>query len=440
VTIYEALAEPGGMLRYGIPEFRLPRPVLDSEIKQILELGVILKTGVKVGVDVTMEELLDIYDAVLVTTGCYDSIALNVPGENLSGVCSGLNFMIDVCSDRHPVVGNRVLVIGAGFTAFDCARSALRLGAEEVEICLRRTEEDLTVTEDEVLETKMEGVKINALMLSRTIIGNGKVEGVEFVRTRPGNIRSDGKREIIPIEGSNLVLPADWVIVATGQRSEAIPSPGEKNDKGVLIADKKYFRTSIKSLYATGDYLTGPSTVIEAISKGRRAAERISRDLTGRTFRKTVVRMEDTRITDRKRTWDYLPRQDMPTIKPVQKRFKTKNIEVETGYSEEQAKIESKRCYLCYLHYEIDINRCIYCRYCIDVAPRDCIKLVDEIKTNEAGAITGFVETSYWKNVNAIVIDNARCIRCGECVRVCPVDCISVTRVELIERMVEAGR
>jgi formate dehydrogenase major subunit len=286
----------------------------------------------------------------------------------------------------------------------------------------------------------MEGVKINALMLSQKIIGNGKVEGVEFVRTRPGNIRSDGKREIIPIEGSNLVLPADWVIVATGQRSEAIPSPGEKNDKGVLIADIQSFRTSTKNLYAAGDYLTGPSTVIEAISKGRRAAERIARDLTGRTFRETVVRMEDTHITDRKRTWDYLPRQDMPTIKPVQKRFKTMNVEVETGYSEERAKIESKRCYLCYLHYEIDINRCIYCRYCIDVAPRDCIKLVDEIKTNEAGAITGFVETSFWKNVNAIVIDNARCIRCGECVRVCPVDCISVTRVELTERMVEAGR
>ena len=440
VTIYEAFDEPGGMLRYGIPEFRLPRLVLDSEIKYILELGVILKTGVKVGVDADMEELVDKYDAVLVTTGCYDAIPLNVPGENLPGVYSGLKFMIDVCSERQPVVGKRVLVVGAGFTAFDCARSALRLGAEDVEICLRRTEEDLTVTEDEILETKMEGVKINSLMLSRQIIGNGKVEGVEFLRTRPGNIRPDGKREIFPIEGSNLVLPTDWVIVATGQRSQAIQSPGEKNDKGVLIADKSSFRTSVKGLYVTGDYLTGPSTVIEAISKGRRAAERIARDLTGRDFRETVVRMEDTQITDRERIWDYLSRQEMPTIKPVEKRFKTKNVEVETGYSEERAKTESKRCYLCYLHYEIDISRCIYCRYCIDVAPRDCIKLVDEIKTNEAGAITGFVETSYWKNVNAIVIDNARCIRCGECVRVCPVDCISVTKVELTERMVEAGR
>jgi formate dehydrogenase major subunit len=138
-------------------------------------------------------------------------------------------------------------------------------------------------------------------------------------------------------------------------------------------------------------------------------------------------------ITDRKRTWDYLPRQEMPTLQPVSKRFTTGDLEVERGFTVEQAMEESKRCYLCYLHYEIDMSRCIYCRYCIDVAPRDCIKLVREVGTNEVGAITGFVETTQWRDVNAIVIDNSRCIRCGECMRVCPVDCISVTKVEQVE-------
>ena len=129
----------------------------------------------------------------------------------------------------------------------------------------------------------------------------------------------------------------------------------------------------------------------------------------------------------------------MPTITPVKERFGGISKEVETGFSAQNALEESKRCYLCYLHYEIDIDRCIYCRYCIDAAPRDCIKLVSEIKVNEAGAIEGFVETASWQDVHAVVIDNARCIRCGECMRVCPVDCISVTRVELVENLLQNG-
>ena len=434
VTIYEVLEEPGGMLMYGIPEFRLPRHLLRDEITSILENGVTLKTGVRVGSDVSVEELLEGFDAVLLTTGCYQSNPIGIPGETLNRVYSGLEFMMDVCSGGVPELGNRVLVIGVGFTAFDCARSALRLGSEDVTICLRRTEEDLTVTEDEVIETKKEGVKINSLMLSRRLMGNGTVEAVEFVRTQPGELRPDGKREVTPIEGSEFILSADTVINATGQRPAEIQSVGEKNDRGNLIADRESFRTSEKGLYVAGDYLSGPSTVIEAIATGRRAAERIVEDLTGKVFRERVVRLEDTEITDRERTWDFLPRQEMPTVQPVADRFVEFKKEVETGYPEDPAKEESKRCYLCYLHYEIDIDRCIYCRYCIDVAPRDCIKLVDEIKTNELGAVTGFVETSSWQDVNAIVIDNARCIRCGECVRVCPVDCISVTRVELTER------
>ena len=438
VTIFEALPEPGGMLRFGIPAFRLPRHVLNEEIDEILGLGITLKTGIKIGADVTVEKLLDDFDAALIASGCYISNRLNVPGENLSGVYSGLEMMMDFNSDKITAVGDRVLVIGAGFTAFDCARAAIRMGAEDVTICLRRTEESLAVTEDEILETKMEGVKINALMLSRRFLGDRHVEGVEFVRTRPGDRRSDGKEEISPIEGSEFIIPADSVIVATGQGQEPIPSSGKTNEQGVLNTDKESGVTSVPGLYITGDYLTGPSTVIEAVAQGRESAENISRYLMGRGFHEKVVRMKEARITDRQRSWDFIPRQELPTLMPVEDRFKKRDLEVETGYSLEQAREESKRCYLCYLHYEIDISRCIYCRYCIDVAPRDCIKLVNEIKTNEARAITGFVETSAWKDVNAIVIDNSRCIRCGECMRVCPVDCISVTRVELVEKMLKA--
>jgi formate dehydrogenase major subunit len=250
----------------------------------------------------------------------------------------------------------------------------------------------------------------------------------------------NGKREITPIAGSEFILPADTVIVATGQRPSSMALPGEPHGGSIVAGDRETFRTSVNKLYVTGDYLTGPSTVIQAIAAGRAAAERIAEDLTGKKFRQKAVRIEEAKITDRSRTWDFIPRVEMPTIMPPEERLKGQALEVETGYGRKEAEEESKRCYLCYLHYEIDISRCIYCRYCIDVAPRDCIKMAKDIKTNEVGAITGFEETTSWKDVNAIVIDNARCIRCGECVRVCPVDCISVTKVELVERLLPKER
>ena len=439
VTVFEAFDHPGGMLRYGIPEFRLPRNILEAEINHILNLGVELKTGVKLGTDIELKSLKDNFDAVLVATGCYRSNPLKISGESLSGVHSGLEFMIDFCSGKPQKIGSKILVIGAGFTAFDCARSALRLGADEVTICLRRTEEDLAVTEDEIRETKTEGIKIETLMLSQNIIGDTNVEGVEFLRTKPGNINPDGKRDITPIKGSNFTLPVDTVIVATGQTPETIQQLKQNENKNASTLQGGAYATRIKGVYAAGDYLTGPTTVIEAVNTGRKAAKNIAEDLIGKVLNEEVVRMEETQTTDRKRTWDFIPVQTMPRIMPVEKRLIQKTLEVETGFTQETALEESKRCYLCFLHYEIDIERCIYCRYCIDAAPRDCIKMVDEIKINRDGAITGFTETSGWGDVNAIVIDNSRCIRCGECVRVCPVDCISVTRVELTERKTDAG-
>lgn len=435
VTIYEACDDPGGMLRYGIPEFRLPRMVLAEEIQNILQLGISLKTRVTVGLDLTFEHLLKEFDAVLVAAGCYQPIRLQAPGEELPGVYSGLQFVMDIASGHKISVGKKVIVTGAGFTAFDCSRLALRLGAEDVTICIRGLEKDLRVTHDEIHEAKREGIKIRSLNVSKRVIGANKVEAVEFMRTRPIERTSAGRRQVEPIEGSEFSLDTDMVIVAIGQAPAPISAPGEKDKNGVLLADGKTFRSSAPHLYVSGDYLTGPSTVIQAIASGRMAAARISEDLTGQKSKLWTVRIEEAKITDRQRSWDFISRIEMPTVFPVKNRLKKDEIvEVELGYSAEQAHEESKRCYLCYLHYEIDVTKCIYCRYCIDNAPRDCIKLVEKIILDENGAIHELVETTNWSDVNAVVIDNPRCIRCGECVRVCPVDCISVSKVELLER------
>lgn len=440
VEIVEALDEAGGMLKYGIPDFRLPRDILNAEINSILRLGVTLKTGVRVGTDVTVEELLESNDAVLIAAGCYTARSLGVTGEDLPGVYSGLEFVMDVNAGAKPDLGDRVLVLGAGFTAFDCSRLALRLGATDVSICIRATEEDLKVTKDEIHESKLENVAIKGLMVADRIVGSDRVEGVEFLRTRPAGLRSDGRRSVEPIPGSQFVVECDSVLVAIGQGAEPISGPGEKDKRGVLLGDATSFRSSREGLYIAGDYMTGPSTVIESIAQGRKAAERIAEDLTGKRFREWAVRVEEAQITDRDREWDFIPRKEMPTIRPVEKRLDPPDIEVETGYTHELAFEESKRCYLCYLHYEIDIDRCIYCRYCIDVAPRDCIKLVKSVITNDVGAVVGYEETGKWHEVNAVVIDNSRCIRCGACLEVCPVDCISVSKVEMVERLLESEK
>lgn len=441
VTVLEALEKPGGMLRYGIPEFRLPRDVLDKEIDAIIRLGVTLKTGVRVGRDVSVAQLLKDYDAVLLAAGCYVSKELGIPGADGPGILSGLDFVMDIAQGKTPHIGNQVLVIGAGFTAFDCARLALRLGAKDVSICIRGVEQELRVTSEEIHETKREGAKIQGLMVAKRVVRvGGKLQGVEFVRTRLGDRLPNGRREIIAIDGSEFIIPADSVIVAIGQGAEPISSPGEKDQRGVVRGNPETFKTSAENLYVAGDFMTGPSTIIEAIASGRKAAERIACDLTGTPFREWVVQIQEAQVTDRPRTWDYLPRQKMPSIEPVSDRFVSVDTEVEQGYSKELSRTESQRCYLCYLHYEIDISRCIYCRYCIDVAPRDCIKLVEEVVTNEDGAIIKLVETTNWQNVNAVIIDNTRCIRCGECVRVCPMDCISVSKVELVQHMVQRGK
>ncbi|MBF0215189.1 MAG: FAD-dependent oxidoreductase, partial [Magnetococcales bacterium] len=232
VVILEREEKPGGMLRYGIPEFRLPRSMLELELHNALRLGVQLKTGVTVGKGkgaTRVSTLLSDYDAVLLTTGCMAPVHLplrDLPeGDDISHYCQdveyGLGFLMDLHRGQNKRVGRRVAVVGAGFTALDCARVARRLGGQEVTIHLRTSEEYIPVTSEELFETKREGIRIKGL---RTPVAlrtdeNGRLVGVEFVQNRLGGWRDNGRRLAAPIEGSEFVEACDTLIIAIGQRT-----------------------------------------------------------------------------------------------------------------------------------------------------------------------------------------------------------------------------
>ncbi len=433
VTLYESMPEAGGMLRYGIPAFRLPRDILDLEIGNVLRLGVDLKVGVMVGHDVMMKDLLKKHDAVITTVGCMAPNSLGVDGESLDGVISGLDFMVRTNLGQPVPIGKRVIVVGDGFTAMDCARSSLRMGAQSVRINILSTEEFMPVDAHEIHEVKVEGARIYSLVTTHRIHGSqGRVEGIEFLRTRLEDTPDGRGRIAVPIENSAFVMEVDTVIAAIGQHPTVdFGQPLVMNGQRIGVQPDR-FLTSVDRLYAAGDCVTGASNVISALASGRKVAQEVDERFVGRRRRTQMVRFEAAEQTDREREYDFIRPVAMPTL-AVSDRFDVGENEVEKGYREVEAKRESLRCYLCSLKYEIDVSRCIYCSMCIDVAPRDCIKMISGVSENSDGTYGDYGETGNWNEVVAIAIDNKRCIRCGQCYDVCPMDCITITKTELVE-------
>jgi len=287
ITIFESLHVPGGVLRYGIPEFRLPKRVVDAEIDYLKHLGVEIKTNVVVCKTIDLEDLWNMgYQAIFIGTGAGLPRLLNIPGENLNGVYTANEFLTRVNLmkaylfpeyDTPIYVGDRVAVIGGGNVAVDAARTALRLGAKEVFILYRRTRAEMPAREEEIENALEEGVKIEFLVSPVRIVEGerGWVGGVELVRMKLGEIDSSGRRSVSPIKGTNFVFKADTVIVAIGQKpNPLIPRSIEglkTGRKGEIIVDEKQ-RTSVEGIFAAGDIVTGAATVIEAMGGGKRAA------------------------------------------------------------------------------------------------------------------------------------------------------------------------
>lgn len=430
VTVYEQHAEPGGMMVQGIPGFRLPRDLVALEIEQIRRLGVEIRCGVVVGRDVLLADLVAGSDAVILAAGTMKPTRPDLPGVDAAGVLHGLEFLRAVHAAGKGAVGRRVVVIGGGFTAVDCARTARRLGASTVGMYYRRTASEMYITPGEVEEMAHEGIAFETQVSPVAIVAEGgRVSGVRFVRTEPGPAGPDGRRGFRPVADSAFEVAADTVLLGTGQAADtswmeqALPGLAVAHGRPVLSG----FRTGHAKVFVSGDFGAGARSLIDAIADGKGCAREIDRVLTGEDRFAEVALIADAEETGRTRELDALPRQPMP-VRPVAGR--DLQAEVETGFEPETARTEAKRCYLCHFKYEIDNELCIYCDRCLKVKPvENCIVKVSSLIHDGAGRITGYHRSTGAKDYNLLYIDQSQCIRCGACKDVCPVECIDLQKV-----------
>ncbi len=286
VTVLEALPRAGGMLRKSMPEYRLPRKALDEEIQRLEDSGVEIRTNTKIGKDVGFDELWsEGYKAVFVAVGAHKSRKLGIDGEELNGVVDALDFLWKANIQQKGGLGKRVGVIGGGNVAVDAARTALCQGAREAVIFYRRSNEEMPANPWEVMEAEKEGVKIEFLVAPRRVLGEeGKVVGLECVKMKLGEPDETGRRAPEPIEGSEFTVELDTVIVAVGETVEAgfLPREVEVDRSNSIVVNPITMETSMDGVFAGGDAVTGPATVMEAILAGKRAAFSIDQYLTAK--------------------------------------------------------------------------------------------------------------------------------------------------------------
>jgi len=290
VAVFESLPEPGGMLRVGIPDYRLPKETLNADINYIKSLGVEIKTNALVGKDVTIDQLLqEGHRAVFIATGAHKSVELGIEGNELEGVTHALDLLKDLNTGKRIELRERVAVIGGGNVAMDAARTALRLGSKEVSILYRRSRVEMPANPSEVREAEKEGVRIHFLVTPARILGkDGRVVAVECVRMELGEPDETGRRRPIPIKGSEYTMEVDAIILAIGETSDLSFLPGNVavTGRNTIAVDPVTLETSLSGVFAGGDVVSGPATVIEAIAAGKRAAVSIDRYLRGEDISK----------------------------------------------------------------------------------------------------------------------------------------------------------
>lgn len=348
VTVFESQSSPGGMLRYGIPEYRLPKKVLQAQIKHLERMGIEFQTGVAIGKDLTLEEIWNMgFKAILVATGAHNSLKLGIPGEYSSDILPGLAFLKEVNSGKAVETGKRVLVIGGGNVAVDSARTALRSGAKDVRIIYRRSQGEMPAHAEGIAAAESEGIKLEFFASpARIISGDSGVKGIEFVRIKSGTPKSNGKAELIPEKGSEFMVEADTIITAIGETPDT---------------DLLSFKDG-SGIFAAGDAVTGPSSVIETIASGKKAAVDIERYLTGagpanKAGQKSVV------ANPPKERIEKVPRLESSALSA--EKSKSSFLEVKPGFSEDMVWKEAARCMTCgskaYIAYLASCMTCYNC-------------------------------------------------------------------------------
>ncbi len=467
VDIYERFPVPGGVMWTGVPEWRLPRDVIAEEVALITDLGVRIHYNVDVGKDITLREMQERFDAVVMCAGNQVAQSMRVPGEDLEGVVSGLQFLEDVALGQQDVwVGRRVVTVGGGFTSMDCVRTVLRLGSEVSVMTYRRTANEIPVDALELEEAEVEGVEIQYMVTPKRIIGdeNGHVRAIEMVRNELGEPDDSGRRRPKPVEGSEFLIECDMVIAAIGQRQDNDflgDMFNETDRRGVPYLDQNMKSYEYDNVWAAGDYVINPTNFISAIGEGKRVAEAIDIELRGATPKQKE--MEITRVPteyvstpnalisegiaewsmtsmSRRLVWgdDYINvgRQGMPVLPVPERGLGTMDntLESETGYTKSIGFEEAKRCLQCQLNIFIDGNRCILCNSCADVCPHECIEM---ISPDRIYSIDNDVELAEMARAElgpyaaAMVIDERSCIRCGLCVDWCPTECLTMDHFRL---------
>lgn len=450
VTVYDMMEKMGGMLRYGIPQYRLPKEVLDKEIAIIEKLGVKMINGVKLGKDFTIASLKAQNDAVIVAVGAWKSSSMRTPGEELDGIYGGIDFLRAVALKQEINIGDKVVICGGGNTAMDACRTAVRLGAKEVYCVYRRTRNEMPAEDIEITEAEEEGVQFKFLTNPISFNGkDGKVNSVTLQLMQLGEPDASGRRRPVAIEGKTEELDVDSVIIAIGQKlvNEDV-SELKLTDRGNIEADIDTFKTNIEGVFAIGDATNrGASIAIEAIGEANKCALSIDAYLNGEDIETRVpyISRRDEELID------FQSKEKCPARKPkVLPAAERKNNfdEVCLGYTEEDAKAEASRClecgckeyYKCKLlsvaqrydihperfkgempqKYTADSNefiernsaKCILCGLCV----RSCKEVMN---ISAIGLLGRGFKTEVAPAFN-LPLDQTKCTNCGLCVELCP--------------------